>query len=158
MIVVRSRVTVLLQASKQYATTSQRENKRHGHEVRVNHDKTWTLSYLQKTIWHAQKDMARLQIITVSGLAEITSGCNVWSYQTTCYMKLSWQMKAWHANTKDRGENSFSELIPKVNRKDGSIHANMALRQKASKHQSNTSKQVWNMIIWNFMQNQASFI
>ena len=26
---------------------------------------------------HAQKDVARLQIITVSDFAEITSGCNV---------------------------------------------------------------------------------
>ena len=30
----------ILQASKQYATASQRENKRHGHEVQVKHDKT----------------------------------------------------------------------------------------------------------------------
>ena len=30
----------ILQASKQYATTSQRENKRHGNDVQVKHDKT----------------------------------------------------------------------------------------------------------------------
>ena len=30
----------ILQASKQQATASQRENKRHGHEVHVKHDKT----------------------------------------------------------------------------------------------------------------------
>ena len=30
----------ILQASKQYATSSQRKNKRHGHEVQVKHDKT----------------------------------------------------------------------------------------------------------------------
>ena len=30
----------ILQASKQYATTSQRKNKRHGHDVQVKHDKT----------------------------------------------------------------------------------------------------------------------
>ena len=30
----------ILQASKQYATAPQRNNKRHGHEVLVNHNKT----------------------------------------------------------------------------------------------------------------------
>ena len=30
----------ILQASKQQATASQHENKRHGHEVHVKHDKT----------------------------------------------------------------------------------------------------------------------
>ena len=30
----------ILQASKQYATTPQRNNKRHGHEVHVKHNKT----------------------------------------------------------------------------------------------------------------------
>ena len=30
----------ILQASKQHATASQRENKRHGHEVQVKHNKT----------------------------------------------------------------------------------------------------------------------
>ena len=30
----------ILQASKQHATTSQRNNKRHGHEVQVKHNKT----------------------------------------------------------------------------------------------------------------------
>ena len=34
--------------------------------------------------------------------------------------------KAWHASTKDKEQNSFTELIPKINKKDGSIHANMA--------------------------------
>ena len=77
--------------------------------------------------------MARLQIITVSqtqqkslSMTEITSGCNVQSSQTACYIKLSWQNRAWHANTKDKEQNSLTELIPKINRKDGSIHANMA--------------------------------
>ena len=41
-------------------------------------------------------------------------------------MNLSWQTKAWHANTKEKEQNSFTELIPKINRKDDSIHANMA--------------------------------
>ena len=30
----------ILQASKQYATTAQHDNKRHGHDVQVKHDKT----------------------------------------------------------------------------------------------------------------------
>ena len=77
--------------------------------------------------------MEILQIITVSqtwqksmDMAELTSGCNVQSSQTTCYSKLSWKTKAWHDNTKNKGQNSLTELIPKINRKDGSIHANMA--------------------------------
>ena len=77
--------------------------------------------------------MARLQIITVHRLsrnsqdmAGITSGCNVQSYKTTCYSKLSWQTRAWHANTKGKEENSLTDLVPKINRKHGSIHANMA--------------------------------
>ena len=67
----------ILQASKQYATIAQQENKRHGYDVQVKHDKIWTLNYLQKSLEHAQTHMARLQMITVSGFAEITSGCNV---------------------------------------------------------------------------------
>ena len=59
-------------------------------------------------------------------MVEITSGCKVQSYKTTCYGKLSWQKKAWHANTKDKEQNSLTELILKINRKDGIIHANMA--------------------------------
>ena len=34
--------------------------------------------------------------------------------------------RAWHANTKDKGQHSLTDLIPKINRKDGRIHANMA--------------------------------
>ena len=41
-------------------------------------------------------------------------------------MKLSWQTKAWHASTKDKEQNPLTELIQKMNRKEGSIHANMA--------------------------------
>ena len=41
-------------------------------------------------------------------------------------MNLSWKTKALHANTKDKKQNSLNELIPKMNRKDGRIHANMA--------------------------------
>ena len=59
----------ILQASKQYAIASQHENKRHGPDVQVKHNKTRTLSYLQKSLEHAQKDMARLQIITVYRLS-----------------------------------------------------------------------------------------
>ena len=70
--------------------------------------------------------MAKLKIVTVSDFAEITSGCNVQSYQTTCYRNLSWKPKACHANTKGKEQNSLTELIPKINRKDGRIHAIMA--------------------------------
>ena len=66
-----------MQASKQYATAAQHKNKRHGHDVQVMHNKTWTLSYLHKSLEHAQTHMSRLQIITVSDFAEITSVCNV---------------------------------------------------------------------------------
>ena len=69
--------------------------------------------------------MARLQIITVSDFAEITSGCNVQSYQTKCYRNLSWKTKAWHAITKYKEQNSLTELIPNINRKHGRSHANM---------------------------------
>ena len=81
-----------------------------------------------------------------SDFAEITSGCNVQSYQTSCYSKLSWQTKTWHANTKDKEQNSVTELIPKINSKDSSIHANMAsnmtdYRLKITGHGRNTDKQ-----------------
>ena len=59
-------------------------------------------------------------------MTEITSGCNVQSYQPTCYSKLSWHNRAWYANTKDKEQNSLNELIPKINRKHGSINASMA--------------------------------
>ena len=45
---------------------------------------------------------------------------------TKQHVTLSWKHRAWHANTKDKEQNSLTELIPKINRKDGSIHANMA--------------------------------
>ena len=41
-------------------------------------------------------------------------------------MKLPWKTKALCSNIKDREQNSLTELIPKINREDGSIHANMA--------------------------------
>ena len=50
----------ILQASKQYATAPQHNNKRHGHEVQVKHDKTWTLSYLQKSLEHAPKGHGKI--------------------------------------------------------------------------------------------------
>ena len=86
--------------------------------------------------------MAKFQIITVSDLAEITSGCNIQSYQTTCYRNLAWQTKAWNANIKDKEQNSLNELIPKINRKDGSIHANMA-SNKITVHGRNNDKQAY---------------
>ena len=72
------------------------------------------------------KGHGKLEIITVSDLAERTSGCNVQSSQTTCYRNLTWQTKAWHASTKYKEQNSLTELILKINTNDGIIHANMA--------------------------------
>ena len=69
--------------------------------------------------------MGRLQIITVSDFAEITSGCNVQIHQT-CYRNLTWQTKAWNESNNFIEQKSLTELIPKTNRKHGSIHANMA--------------------------------
>ena len=74
-------------------------------------------------------------------MAGITSGCNVQSYKTTCYSKLSWQTKAWHAKTKDKEQNSLTELIPKINIKDGSIHANMANDMTDSDSENNSAWQ-----------------
>ena len=59
-------------------------------------------------------------------MTEITSGCNVQRSQKTCYSMLSWKNRAWNANNKDKEQNSLTELIPKINTKDGSIHAIMA--------------------------------
>ena len=70
--------------------------------------------------------MARLQIITVSDFAEITSGCNVYSYQTTCYRNLSWQTKAWHDTTKCIEQNSYTDHEPKGHKKYDGTHVNMA--------------------------------
>ena len=55
----------ILQASLKYATAPLQDNKMHGHDLQVKYDKTRTLSYLPKSLEHAQKDMAILQIITV---------------------------------------------------------------------------------------------
>ena len=40
--------------------------------------------------------------------------------------ELNMAKKACNVNNKDKEQNSLTELIPKINRKDGSIHANMA--------------------------------
>ena len=70
--------------------------------------------------------MSRLQIITVSDIAEITSGCNVQSYQTTCYRNLSWQKKAWHEPTKPIDQKSLTDHEPKRIRRYDGTHVNMA--------------------------------
>ena len=70
--------------------------------------------------------MARLQVITVSDFAEITSGCNVQSYQTTCYRNLSWQTKPWHGITKCIEQKSFTDQEPKRIRRYDGTHVNMA--------------------------------
>ena len=70
--------------------------------------------------------MARLHIITVSDFAEITSGCNVKSYQTTCYRNLSWQTNAWHDCTDSIEQESLTDHEPKRIRKYNGTHVNMA--------------------------------
>ena len=74
-------------------------------------------------------------------MTEITSGCKVQSQQTTCYNKLSWKSKAWHANTKGKEQDSLTELIPKINRKDGRIHADMASDMTDSDSENNSTWQ-----------------
>ena len=116
----------ILQASKQQATSSQHETTRHVHDVQVNHNKIGTLSYLHKSLESAQTHMARLQIITVSDFAEITSGCNVQSYQTTCYRNLSQKLKAWNDNTKCIEQESLTDHKPKRIRKYDGTQVNIA--------------------------------
>ena len=58
----------ILQSWKQHAKGPQQENKIHGHYVQVKHYKTWTLSYLLKSLEHAQTHMVRLQVITISDM------------------------------------------------------------------------------------------
>ena len=70
--------------------------------------------------------MARLQIITVQTLQKITSGCNVQSYQTTCYRNLSWQTKAWHDTTKPIDQKSLTDHEPKRIRRYDGTHVNIA--------------------------------
>ena len=59
-------------------------------------------------------------------LAEITSGCNVQSYQTTCYRNLTWQTKAWHDTTKCIEQKSFTDHEPKRIRRYDGTHVNIA--------------------------------
>ena len=89
----------ILQAPKQQATASQWENKRHGHELQVKHDKTWTLSYLQKSLEHAQKDMARLQIITVYKLSRNNIRLQCLELSNNMLQELIMANKAWHEST-----------------------------------------------------------
>ena len=55
-----------------------------------------------------------------------TSGCNVQSYQTTCYGNLSWKLKEWHDTTKFIEQKSFTDHEPKGHRKYNGPHVNMA--------------------------------
>ena len=70
--------------------------------------------------------MAGLQIITVLDFAEITSGCNVQSYQITCYRNLTWQTKAWHESTNCIEQKYLTDHEPKGHRKYDGTHVNMA--------------------------------
>ena len=70
--------------------------------------------------------MARLQTITVQTLQKITPGCNVQSYQTTCYRNLSWQTKAWNESANCIDQKSLTDHEPKGHRKYDGTHVNMA--------------------------------
>ena len=59
-------------------------------------------------------------------MAEITSGCNVQSYQTTCYRNLTWQTKARNEYTKCIDQMSLTDHAPKGHRKYDGTHVNMA--------------------------------
>ena len=59
-------------------------------------------------------------------MQKITSGCNVQSYQTSCYRKLSWQTKAWHDTTKCIDQKTLTDHEPKRHRQYDGTHVNMA--------------------------------
>ena len=56
-------------------------------------------------------------------------------------MNLTWKTKEWLATTKDKEQISLTELIPKINRKDGSTHSNMASNMTDSDSENNSSWQ-----------------
>ena len=91
--------------------------------------------------------MARLQIITVTDFAEITSGCNVQSYQTTCYKNLTWKTKAWDESTNFIEQKSLTENDPKRHRRYDGTHVNIASNMtdsdlvKITGHGRNNDKQ-----------------
>ena len=94
--------------------------------------------------------MARLQIITVQTLKKITSGCNVQSYQTTCYRNLSWQTKAWHESTKCIEQKSLTDQEPKIHITYDGTHVNIAsfvnrfqTWQKTEHGRNNNMKASW---------------
>ena len=66
-------------------------------------------------------------------MAEITSGCNVQSYQTTCYRNLTWQTKACNKSTNCIEQKSFTDHEPKRIRKYDGTHVNMASYNTDSK-------------------------
>ena len=130
---MRSKVTVILQASKQHATAPQHENKRHGHDVQVKHDKTWTLSYLQKPLKHAQKDVARLQIITVSQTWQKITGhgrnnirLQSWELSNNMLQEHILAKKAWHESTNSLEQKSLTDHEPKRHRRYDGTHVNIA--------------------------------
>ena len=70
--------------------------------------------------------MERLQIITVQTLQKITSGCNVQSYQTTCYRNRSQQTKAWNESTDCIEPKYLNDHEPKRHRRYDGTHVNIA--------------------------------
>ena len=59
-------------------------------------------------------------------LQKITSGCNVQSYQTTCYRNLSCLTKAWHESTNCIEQKSLTDHEPKRTRRYDGTHVNIA--------------------------------
>ena len=59
-------------------------------------------------------------------MTEIASGCNVYSYQATCYRNISWQTKAWHESTNGIEQKSLADHKPKRTRRYDGDDVNIA--------------------------------
>ena len=70
--------------------------------------------------------MARLQIIPVYRLGRNNIRLQCLELSNNMLQELNMEKKAWHANNRDKEQSSLTELIPKIDIKDGSIHANLA--------------------------------
>ena len=85
--------------------------------------------------------MARLQIIPVYRLGRNNIRLQCLELSNNMLQELNMEKKAWHANNKDKEQNSLNELITKINRKDGRIHANMASDMTDSDTENNNTWQ-----------------
>ena len=59
-------------------------------------------------------------------MQKLTSGCNVQSYQTTCYRNISWQKNSWNESTNCIEQKSLTDHEPKGHKKYDGTHVNMA--------------------------------